>query len=159
MLDLPAFVFLVLKGRLAPLRERRHAFRFLAGLAVGMLPLVIDLLLAGAWPAYLTATRGGDRGRAVGMIVSAALLMVPPLTAYAVAGRLFDVRFMIRRVVQYALARYTVIAALSVPAVALALAIYQRRDERLGDVLTLRSPLVWLLLTALGPYSWAGVSC
>ncbi len=149
VLDLPAFVFLVLKGRLAPLRERRHAFRFLAGLAVGMLPLVIDLLLAGAWPAYLTATRGGDRGRAVGMIVSAALLMVPPLTAYAVAGRLFDVRFMIRRVVQYALARYTVIAALSVPAVALALAIYQRRDERLGDVLTLRSPLVWLLLAAL----------
>ena len=149
VLDLPAFVFLVLKGRLAPLRERRHAFRFLAGLAVGMLPLVIDLLLAGAWPAYLTATRGGDRGRAVGMIVSAALLMVPLLTAYAVAGRLFDVRFMIRRVVQYALARYTVIAALSVPAVALALAIYQRRDERLGDVLTLRSPLVWLLLTAL----------
>ena len=154
VLDLPAFLFLVLKGRRAPARERRHAFRFLAGLAVGMLPLVIDMLLAGAWPAYATATRGADRGRAVGMVVSAALLMVPPLTAYAVAGRLFDVRFMIRRVVQYALARYTVIAALSVPAVALALTIYLRRDERLGDVLTLRSPLVWLLLTALATVLW-----
>ena len=88
------------------------------------------------------------------MIVSAALLLVPPLTAYAVAGRLFDVRFMIRRVVQYALARYTVIAALSLPAVALARAIYQRRDERMGDVLTLRSPLVWLLLTALATVLW-----
>ncbi len=155
VLDLPAFVFLVLKGRLAPApRERRHAFRFLAGLAVGMLPLAIDLLLAGAWPAYLTATRGADRGRAIGMIVSAALLMVPLLTAYAVAGRLFDVRFMIRRVVQYALARYTVIAALSLPAVALAVAIYQRRDERIGDVLTLRSPLLWLLLAALATVVW-----
>ena len=58
LLDLPAFPFLVLKGRLASPRERRHAFRFLAGLAVGMLPLGIDLLLAGAWPAYLVATRG-----------------------------------------------------------------------------------------------------
>ena len=155
VLDLPAFVFLLLKGRLAPaVRERRHAFRFLAGLAVGMLPLTIDLLLAGAWPAYLTATRSADRGRAVGMIVSAALLLVPPLTAYAVAGRLFDVRFMIRRVVQYALARYTVIAALSIPTVALAWAIYQRRDERIGDVLTLRSPLVWLLLIALATVLW-----
>jgi hypothetical protein len=88
------------------------------------------------------------------MIVSAALLLVPPLTAYAVAEHLFDVRFMIRRVVQYALARYTVLAALSVPAVALALTIYLRRDERLGDVLTLKSPLVWLLLTALATVLW-----
>ena len=93
--------------------------------------------------------RYARRERAVGMMVSAALLLVPPLTAYAVAERLFDVRLMIRRVVQYTLARYTVIAALSIPAVALAVAIYQRRDERIGDVLTLRSPLLWLLLTAL----------
>ena len=85
-----------------------------------MLPLVIDVLLSAVVPAYVEATRAPARGRAVGMIVSAALLLVPPLTAYAVAGRLFDVRFMIRRVVQYALARYTVIAALSIPAVALA---------------------------------------
>jgi len=154
LMDLPAFPFLVIKGRRALPRERRHAFRFLAGLAVGMLPLTIDVLLSAAVPAYMEATRAPARGRAVGMIVSAALLLVPPLTAYAVAGRLFDVRFMIRRVVQYALARYTVIAALSVPAVALAWAVYRQRDERLGDVLTLRSPLVWLLLTALATVLW-----
>ena len=131
LLNLPAFPFLVLKGRRAPPRERRHAFRFLAGLSVGMLPLVIDVLLT-AVPAYAEATRSPARGRAIGMIVSAALLLVPPLTAYAVAGRLFDVRFMIRRVVQYALARYTVIAALSMPTVALAWAIYRatRRTAR-----------------------------
>jgi Protein kinase domain/GAF domain len=154
VMDLPAFPYLVLKGRRAPPRERRHAFRFLAGLSVGMLPLVIDVLLTAVVPAYERATRAPARGRAVGMVVSAALLLVPPLTAYAVAEHLFDVRFMIRRVVQYALARYTVIAALSLPAVALALAIYQRRDERLGDVLTLRSPLLWLLLAALATVLW-----
>ena len=94
LLDLPAFAFLVLKGRRAPARERRHAFRFLAGLAVGMLPLVIDVLLSAAVPAYMKATRAPALGRAIGMVVSAALLLVPLLTAYAVAGRLFDVRFM-----------------------------------------------------------------
>jgi GAF domain-containing protein len=154
LLALPAFVFLMLKGWRAAPRERRHAFRFLAGLAVGMLPLGIDVLLNSAVPAYVEATRSAARGRAIGMIVSGALLLVPPLTAYAVAERLFDVRFMIRRVVQYALARYTVIAALSIPTVALAWAIYQRRDERIGDVLTLRSPLVWLLLIALATVLW-----
>jgi GAF domain-containing protein len=154
LLDLPAFVFLVLKGWRATPRERRHAFRFLAGLAVGMLPLAVDVLLSTAVPAYVEATQAPARGRAIGMIVSGALLLVPPLTAYAVVERLFDVRFMLRRVVQYALARYTVIAALSIPTVALAWAIYQRRDERIGDVLTLRSPLVWLLLIALATVLW-----
>ena len=45
LIDLPAFPFLVIKGRRAPPRERHHAFRFLAGLSIGMLPLVIDVLL------------------------------------------------------------------------------------------------------------------
>ena len=154
VLSLPAFPYLVLKARRVPARERRHTFRFLSGFAVGMLPLAVDLILAVTVPAYHAATRLPDRGRAVGMVVSAALLTVPPLTAYAVAGRLFDVRFLIRRVVQYALARYTVLAALSLPALSLAWAVYQRRDERLGDVLTLQSPLVWLMLVALGTMLW-----
>ena len=63
LLDLPAFVFLVLKGRRAAPRERRHAFRFLAGLAVGMLPLAIDVLLNTAVPAYVEATRAPARGQ------------------------------------------------------------------------------------------------
>jgi hypothetical protein len=152
VIDLPAFPFLLVKGHRGAPRERQHAFRFLSGIAVGMLPLVVDVILSSTIPAYVRATAA--LGRTVGILISAALLLVPPLTAYAVAGRLFDVRFVIRRVVQYALARYTVIAALSVPAVVLALAIYQRRDDRIGDVLTLRSPLLWLMLAALATVLW-----
>lgn len=153
LLSLPAFPYLLLKALRAPARERRRVFGFLAGIAAGMLPLVVDVLLNVAVPAYSEAT-GAAAPTTIGIIVSVALLMVPPLTAYAVAGRLFDVRFMIRRVVQYALARYTVIAALSIPALALVWAIYQRRDDRLGDVLTLGSPLLWLLLAALATVLW-----
>ena len=148
VLDLPAFPFLLIKGRRA--RAARAAPRVpVPGRARGGDAAAGDRRAAQRRGARVPGRRRAAPARAVGTIVSAALLLVPLLTAYAVAGRLFDVRFMVRRVVQYALARYTVIAALSVPAVALALAIYQRRDERLGDVLTLRSPLVWLLLTAL----------
>jgi GAF domain-containing protein len=152
LLCLPALVYLVLKALRATAREKQRAFRFLAGIVAGLLPLVVDVLLSAAVPAYQEATLAG--GRTMGVIISAALLLVPLLTAYAVAGRLFDVRFVIRRVVQYALARYTVIAALSIPTLALGWAIYQRRDERLGDVLTLSSPLLWLLIAALTTVLW-----
>ncbi len=154
LLNLPALLYPVLKARRAPAREKERAFRFLAGIAAGMLPLGIDVLLTAVVPGYAAATRGQAPGRVIGVVVSAALLMVPLLTAYAVAGGLFDVRFVIRRVVQYAFARYTVIAALSIPTLALAWTIYQRRDERLGDVLTLGSPLLWLLLFALITVLW-----
>jgi hypothetical protein len=154
LLNLPALLFPVLKARRAPTRERERAFKFLAGIAAGMLPLAIDVLFSALVPGYAEATRGRAPGRVIGIVVSAALLMVPPMTAYAVAGGLFDVRFVIRRVVQYALARYTVFAALSIPTIVLGWTIYQRRDERLGDVLTLGSPLLWLLLFALGTVLW-----
>jgi GAF domain-containing protein len=153
LLTLPAFPFLLLKARSSPAREKRRVLNFLGGIAAGMVPLVVDVLLNVTVPAYREATRTAAPS-IIGIVISAALLMVPPLTAYAVAGRLFDVRFIIRRVVQYALARYTVIAALSIPTLALAWAIYQRRDDRLGDVLTLSSPLVWLLLAALATVLW-----
>ena len=62
-------------------------------------------------------------------IVYPGLFSVPLTTAYAVlVDRALDVRLIVRRAIQYALARYTLLAAASVPFLFLVLFVYRNRS-------------------------------
>jgi len=84
-------------------------------------------------------------------IANLALAIVPIVTAHAVVRhRLFDIDVVVRRGMQYLLARQVLRVALAVPATLLVLALFRYRDQPLGRVLLEhRIHLLLLLLTAL----------
>lgn len=83
----------------------------------------------------------------------AARLMLTPTTmigsflyAYAVVRhRMYNIRVLVRRSLQYALARNTLLVLMAMPIVALALFLYAHRRDSLADLLT-GTPAVYILL-------------
>jgi hypothetical protein len=74
--------------------------------------------------------------RVVGWVVYPALLSTPFTIAYAVlVRRALDVRLVVRRALQYALARSVARAAVAVPLVVAPFALYRNRDAQVGQLL------------------------
>jgi hypothetical protein len=152
-LAVPALPFGLWKARLATVTERRRFTVFLLGLLVGFLPIAIEVLLEAASARYREFMSSPWR-RAVGAFVLYPLLLsIPFTTAYSVrVNRVLDVRLVIRRTVQYALARGTLLFVAAVPVVALVVSSVSHRSEPLGALLTGKgtiSVLVTLSLTLL----------
>jgi eukaryotic-like serine/threonine-protein kinase len=129
-------------------RRRRLQWIFL-GLGLGMLPsagLVVALAMAPAL-GLAPLTRGPGYLWA-GAAAGAAALLVPASFLYGVLRRdILDVRFVVRRGLQYALARNVLRAALLLPAVLLALGILSNPDRTVGQIL-FRRPLYPALMLA-----------
>ena len=101
----PAIPFLAWKTRLATYQERRRVMLFVGALAVGLTPFVLAVV---ATP-FVPALRDPAVQQRVGVVLYTALASIVPITAYSVAvDRVMDLQFLIRRVLQYALARYAV---------------------------------------------------
>lgn len=127
---LPALAVLPLRIRSAPLAERRRARLLLTGVVLGGAPIVIfgllDVFGRIPDPAWSAAT---------GWIVYPALASVPLSTAYAVlVTRALDVRLVVRRALQYALARYTLIGLGLGPPLALAVVLFLNRERAVGEL-------------------------
>ncbi|MGE0360743.1 MAG: protein kinase [Vicinamibacterales bacterium] len=126
--------------------DRPRVRIFAAGLVGGCGPLLLDVLASAASPAY-------DRWawqpeiRAVRLPALFALLALVPLTtAYSVlVDRVVDLRVALRAAAQYMLARYTLLALVSVPFVVLAAYLYEHRGEPLGTLLS-GPRVVWCLV-------------
>ena len=89
---------------------------FVAGWILGSLPIVVELILEVTVPAVSRYLAVPAQSRVVGYVLSGFLLLIPFTTAYAVVvDRVFDVGFIVRRAIQYALARYTVLGLVTVP--------------------------------------------
>jgi predicted Ser/Thr protein kinase len=75
-----------------------------------------------------------------------ATILGSALFAYAVVRhRMFNIRVLVRRSLQYALARGTLLVLMSLPVLGLALYLYAHRDDSLAELLTGR-PAIYLLL-------------
>lgn len=147
LLLLPAYAFMISKMSNALPPERRRARLFVAGLLVGLVPLALDVLLAATVPAYSRFVQNPEHRRLLGYLESLFIFVVPVTTGYAVVvDRVLDVRFIIRRAIQYALARYTVLAASAIPLALMVWHVYQHRREPLGDVFAGSSATGWWLL-------------
>jgi hypothetical protein len=146
---LAALLFMVAKTRRAERIERRRVRVFEAGLLIGSAPLLVHILLAAIVPAYDAYFRDPERTRAVGYVTSVFVSLIPITTGYAVVvDRIFDVRFIIRRALQYLLARYTIIAVSCLPVAMLAAYIYEHRELPIGTIFAGTSPALWWLLAA-----------
>lgn len=143
---------LIVKWRRAELVERRRLSWVVVGIAAGAFPMLAHAVLTFVMPRYATLTAHADTSRALGIIFTLFTLIVPLTTMYAVVEeQALDVSFVVRRAVQYALAKYTVIAAIAGLTIAAGVIAYGNRTRPLADLIA-DSPLavaVMLMLAAL----------
>ncbi len=123
-------------ARHARVEERRRVWLLTAGVVLGSTPIVVLQLLTQLWPLAYRVITQPPLYIVAQWIVYCSLLAVPLVTAYAVhVHRALDVRLYVRRAVQYALARGTVLVVAAAPFVALAVLVYQSRDRRVAELL------------------------
>jgi hypothetical protein len=138
-LSIVALPTLVWKARRAPIDERRRAFLLVGALVIGTAPTVVWVFLQAISPTIA----GVLPLRRVGWVLYPTLLSTPFTTAYAVVvRRALNITLVIRRAVQYALARYSVIVAAAVPIVLLVLSVYRNRDASVAQLLSNRNELI-----------------
>ncbi|PYP33810.1 MAG: hypothetical protein DMD49_02310, partial [Gemmatimonadetes bacterium] len=123
-------------ARHARVEERRRVWLLTAGVVLGSTPIVVLQLLTQLWPLAYRVITQPPLYIVAQWIVYCSLLAVPLVTAYAVhVHRALDVKLYVRRAVQYALARGTVLVVAAAPFVALAVLVYQSRDRRVAELL------------------------
>lgn len=145
LLTIPALVYLGIKLRASTGAERRRLALFVSAVAAGLAPMLLDVLLSGV-PAYASYFANRERQVQRAAVIMAFALLLPLSTAYVVTvGRVFDLRFYVRKAIQYLLARSTVWAAIAVPVVALLVFIWSRRDQALAEVLMGAPPTMWFV--------------
>jgi GAF domain-containing protein len=130
--------------------ERRRLMLFAIGIAAGSAPLVIQVLLESI-PSYYAFTHSPQRERYVGALLFGALACIPFITAYSVLfDHIVELRVALRAALQYALARYTIIMASSLPLAALVVVIYRERAQPLEAFAIGARPLLLGGTAALG---------
>ncbi len=131
-----AVATIAIRSALASARERSRVVWLGGAIALGFGPL----LAAGAFVALFPESEARFRawrpgGAALDALVLAGLLFAPIASAYVViVQRLFTLRLVVRRALQYALARYTLAAAIVAPLVWLAAHLYALRASPLVDL-------------------------
>jgi hypothetical protein len=150
-LSVPAIFFSLARIRSAPLSERRRVALFLAGILAGSVPFWLTILLKAISPA-VREWMDEPSQRWIGLyVVRTASMTIPVAAAYSVlVHHVLDVKLVVRRALQYALARYAVLAATIVPFLILVISIYRNRNETISDLLSGAGPLVLIAATVLG---------
>jgi hypothetical protein len=150
---LPTLPFLVRKARRAADDERRRARLLLFGLVAGSAPMLSAVVVMSFWPAADAALSRPAVFRWLEVLVYTGTLSIPIVTAYAVlVQHALDVRLVVRKAVQYALARYTAIAAAVAPLVILIILLFTHRHQSLAGLV---SGPVGLLLAAVAVLGFA----
>lgn len=131
--------------------HRVRARIFVAGLAAGLLPFLVEVLVEELWPAYKAWAHGPAVEPVLAVVLFSTFSLVPFITAYSVIyDRVVETSILIRAAIQYALARYTIMVATAVPLAALGLYFHQHRTERLIDIVSGSRPLILLGAAAAG---------
>jgi Protein kinase domain len=142
----PAIPYLIWKSRVETAANRRKVTWFVGSLGVALSPMLIAVLVAPLVPAL-----GSPWWRTrVGAILYIALASMVPTTAYAVAvSHVMDLHLVLRRTIQYGLAKTSVWCAILLPLFYVVLDVYRHRELRVEEYLTVRRPFEPLLLSIL----------
>ncbi len=146
----PALVIasVVVLGRRFRRESEINGRRRLRLLFVSLLPGLAGFLLVILFDrarAPLSAVQIADLLQWAGVAAGAGIF-----TYAIVKHRLFDIRILVRKSLRYALAKGTLLAALAIPAVALAAFVYRHRDESVARLVGARPGLYLAILAALG---------
>ena len=143
--------YLWLKSRRAPPAEARRVRMFAAGVIGGGGPVLVDILLSAVSSGY---ERLASQPEIVSIrlpVLFGALVFMPLATAYSVlVDRVVDVRVVLRAAAQYALARYTLFAVVSLPFGLLAAYAYDHRHEPLTAMFSGQRVVLSLMLVGIG---------
>ena len=105
---------------------------FVGALAVGLMPFVLAVV---ATP-FVPALRDPSVQQRVGIVLYAALASIVPVTAYSVAvDRVMEVQLLVRRALQYALARYAVWIVSLGPLIYVAFDVYANQQLTIAEYL------------------------
>ncbi len=144
---IPAGAVLVQRASLQSADGRRLTF-FVSSVLVGLLPISVDIVARLVSPWWASFVRQPGPAFIEAAVVVFSLLSVPFTTAYAVLVDLVvDVRLLVRAALQYALARYTVLALVSLPFLWVAVFVYANRGATVQQLLT--GPVAAALLVGL----------
>jgi hypothetical protein len=145
-MTIPALPFIAWKASQAQPRERRRARLFVGTLVLAGAPICIEIILEGLIPAF-KAFIDRPAARLSGAFVAYPLILsVPIITTYAVlAHQVLDVRLVVRRALQYALARYTLLLAAIGPFAALLWYLYSHRNHTVAELLAGTRLLIFFL--------------
>ena len=146
---LPALPFGLWRSRRAPSDERRRVALLVTGTLACATPVAALIVLFAVSPAAAEWIRRPEHYPVVMGVVQILILAIPLGAAYAVrVDRALELRLVLRRVLEYGLARAIVGAAVCVPFVALALHLYEHRADTIERALQGKSAL--FVLAALG---------
>ncbi len=135
-LMLPAAPALLARTTSPRAADRRRVALFLWGLVLGLTPICLDVLLSAVLPPYRRLTQGPLSTHVSAALVLLPLMLVPVVTAYSVlVNRVLDARLIVRRALQYALARYCSFVLFLAPAAALAIFLYWQREYPIGALI------------------------
>ena len=147
----PALLVLFGRAQRAPARERKRVERFVRALLFGLAPIAVQVVAEELIPPYKALVRQPAIRPWVALLVILPLATVPFTTAYSVVfDRVVEMRFVMRSALQYALARYTILALTSVPFTALGLFVVRHRDEPLVSLVAGLRPLLLGAAAVLG---------
>jgi tRNA A-37 threonylcarbamoyl transferase component Bud32 len=142
----PAIVFLLWKSRLQTAADKRRVTWFLASLVLGLSPMLVAVILTPLIPQL----RSPEWQTLIGAALYVMLASIVPSTAYAVTvSHVLDVRLVIRRTIQYGLARSSVWCAIVGPLLFVAFDIYEHRQITVGAYFSGERPVAPLLLSCL----------
>jgi hypothetical protein len=136
-LSFPALFFAMWNTRAAPLEERRRVRLFLAGLGIGLVPNLVAMLLETFVPSFALLVQDPGARQVERFVLRTLLILVPVTTAYSVlVDRVLDVRLYLRRAIQYALTRYALLTAATVPFLLLVAYVYLHRGQTVTELLS-----------------------
>lgn len=148
-LEIPAIPIALWRARGAGVQERRRVRMFLAGLGIGSLPMMLEVVLEVIFPRLKALMSNPSARLWGGLILYPLLLSMPVTTAYSVlVNRVLEVKVILRQALRYALARYSVVSIAAIPLLVIALDFYKHRDETVSNLLSGLS-LVGLLSSTL----------
>jgi GAF domain-containing protein len=150
LLSTPALPWMLARARQAPLLERRRVLLFTFALLLGFVPVTAYILGCVVFPG-LPKLPGHPAGRALlNILVVGPILTVPFTLGYAVVvQRVLEVRLVIRRALQYLLARTSLTAIAVAPFALLIGHVWTRRSVTVAELLSDAQPLSLLAFSVL----------
>jgi protein kinase-like protein len=146
---IPALFMMAWRGRHASRDETNRVRLFLYGIAAGLGPVAIQVVVESLSPRFDAFTSSPSGHFWGSWVVYPPLLGLPALTAYTVAvGDVLDIRVVIQHALRYLLAKWLLLWAAGSSLIVLTLFVYQHRGQPVGAVLGAPEALTLLSIGA-----------